>query len=219
MLFARGCIEIPSEDPSHIFQLLINPQNDSLFDETFIRGNMVREVYSTSAAMSIVWSAMNPGSMFDKRDFVYLQAVKKIPGMYVILRRSVNDEAAPPTLKYVRGHIWTSGYVIKETQDGCCITHISGVDYGGMVPTWMCNRKNQSSMDRLHGIKTFLERYDTDTDRSEALQKVSIFNQFYSVTRTARNSTDAAKIKECKELDSTFENWAKTLRVGPGLFN
>ena len=104
--------------------------------------------------------------------------------------------------------------LITETSSGCQVTHLCALDYGGMVPEWLANQYNRTLMHRLLGVQHFLKTFPSSTDRSDAIQKVMMFNNFYSGSKTARNSSLSEKCQANKSLDKVFMEWAGPLRDG-----
>ena len=116
-----------------------------------------------------------------------------------------------------RGHIWTSGMIITETDGGCQVCHLCALGYSGLVPEWMADRLNRRLLARLLGIKNFFRMFLTDSERAAAIQAVANFNSFYRSRPISQNATsisdcDPATVGEDEGIDAFFLDWAPKLR-------
>lgn len=78
---------------------------------------------------------------------------------FVVLCRSVEDDSVPHKAGFVRGDIWTTGYIIQSSKSALekssTVTYVCALDMRGMVPKFISNMLLQELPLKLSGIHKF----------------------------------------------------------------
>lgn len=177
---------------------------------------MVRNLDSTGTdSLSVCWSVMNLGFLFDKRDFVSVQVLKKIPEAKtcVVLQRAVSDPTAPEASPdYIRSHVWTSSYVVRPSsrQDHVLVDHIYAADLNGVLAQLLCS--NIVSR-RLNGLKSFVDKFPTEASRANMVGVIATFNEMQDPEPAPGEADDEA----CVQQDKQYTEWSHSLRGRSGI--
>jgi len=163
VLCVRGKMTIPAA-PDAIFSVVSDVAKGSKYDEFFINGRTVRNVSQKgTTSMLVNWAAFETGAaMFQARDFCFLQVNQQLnQDMFVVLCRSVEDENVPPKAGFVRGDIWTTGFIIQSSPStsslnvSSTVTYVCALDLQGMVPRFISNKLLEGLPMKLVGIYNF----------------------------------------------------------------
>jgi len=161
ILCVRGRITIPAV-PDKIFSVVSDVNKSTDYDKFFINGRSVRMVTQKgNTAMFVNWAAFQTGAaLFSDRDFCFLQVNKQMSqDMFVVLCRSVEDENVPAKDGFVRGDIWTTGFIIQGSpsslEASSSVTYVCALDLRGMVPKFISNMLLQELPLKLSGIHQF----------------------------------------------------------------
>lgn len=225
----HGKLEIEGITARQLFQVLINPHNMSLFDETFIRAKILDTFdCGSDLPLSVSWHAMKvtqgepqPGiqgsvlseleTFFTSRDFLYVQTLKKLSrSRFMILQKSVESEehvVCTSNAPYERGTVWVSAFILRPgsahgPRGSCIVEHLYGADLKGVLAEVVCA---DIVYRRLEGLQKFALRFKDDEARLAALNEVNTYNLDHQY--------DASGLNECKQLDDDYLEWSKTLRI------
>merc|ERR1719506_1253849 len=97
--------------------------------------------------------------MFSDRDFCFLQVNRQMSDdKFIVLCRSVEDEHVPDKQGFVRGDIWTCGYVIERCSEAdaprpeSTVTYVCALDLQGLVPKFISNILLEELPMKLAGV-------------------------------------------------------------------
>jgi hypothetical protein len=155
ILTFKGCTIIPST--AEIIRLfLIQMDQRKYWDPTFVEGNFEYEAESTARLVTNVYSAPWPVSY---RDFVCIasEAIRE-GGLFLAGIHSIEHKEFPDKDGYVRGTIYSSGFVIKpiDTEDGspqCRVWYTGTVDTAGWIPVAVANVVNSNQPMNLASLR------------------------------------------------------------------
>ena len=217
----HGKVEIEGITARQLFQVLINPHNMSIFDETFIRAKILDNLDSAGdQALSVCWHAMKIMSVVSEldtiltnRDFVYVQVLKKLSQskrscVHVILQRSVDcshdSVSYRGTEAYVRGTVWVSGFILKpgSSHKSCIVEHVYAANLDGVLAQFVCADMVSR---RLRGLKRFASTFQDDQSRLAILSEVTMYN--------LDHQSDTSEVEECKRIDDEYLTWSESLRA------
>jgi len=172
ILCVRGRAQIAAT-PEAIFAVVSDVSKAATYDKFFINGRTVRSVVQKgTTSMFVNWAAFQTGSaMFSDRDFCFLQVNQQInEKKFVVLCRSVEDENVPEKGGFVRGDIWTTGFIIESydaTGTSSVVTYVCALDLQGLVPKLISNILLTELPLKLSGIQRyFLRTEEADARRS-----------------------------------------------------
>merc|ERR1719217_812113 len=95
---------------------------------------------------------MDPGAVFDNRDFVCLQVLQTYSHKHIVMIRSANDPSVPEHPQYTRGHMWACNYVLTHrSPESCIVDHVYAADLDGMIAQMLCREVVSR---RLNGLRS-----------------------------------------------------------------
>uniref|UniRef100_A0A7S4U807 START domain-containing protein n=1 Tax=Paramoeba aestuarina TaxID=180227 RepID=A0A7S4U807_9EUKA len=156
ILTFKGCTVIPST--AEIIRLfLIQMDQRKYWDPTFVEGNFEYEAEVTARLVTNVYSAPWPVSY---RDFVCIasEALRE-DGLFLAGIHSIEHDEFPDRDGFVRGIIYSSGFVIKPiegTPDGlpqCRVWYTGTVDTAGWIPVAVANVVNSNQPQNLASLR------------------------------------------------------------------
>jgi hypothetical protein len=219
ILTFKGCTIIPTT-PEILRLWLIQMDQRSFWDPTFVGGSYELEAEVTSRVVYNIYSAPWPVSY---RDFVAVASeALRDDGLFVAGVHSIEHEDYPPKTEYVRGTIYSSGFVIKPlppTQEGvpqCRVWYTGTVDIAGWVPVYIANLVNCNQPMNLAALRTlivsvadmlmdiFVDLFRLETMNVETLREV------FTKNLEKHGHTNRPSI-----LYDAFRNYFLKKRIGP----
>jgi hypothetical protein len=158
ILTFKGCTVIPTT-PEILRLWLIQMDQRSFWDPTFVKGSYLLEPEVTARLAYYVYSAPWPVSY---RDFIVVSSESiRENGLYIAGAHSVDNPDFPAS-EYVRGTIYSSGFVVKpipSTEDGvpqCRVWYTGTVDTSGWIPTYVANLVNSQQPMNLATLRDLI---------------------------------------------------------------
>eukprot|EP00211_Chloroparvula_japonica_P005931 CAMPEP_0119143776 /NCGR_PEP_ID=MMETSP1310-20130426/34820_1 /TAXON_ID=464262 /ORGANISM="Genus nov. species nov., Strain RCC2339" /LENGTH=357 /DNA_ID=CAMNT_0007135439 /DNA_START=84 /DNA_END=1157 /DNA_ORIENTATION=+ len=219
LLTFRGFTVIPST-PEIIRLWLIQLDQRKYWDPTFEKASYELEAEVTARAAYNLYTAPWPVSW---RDFFVIgsESIRE-GGLFVAGVHSVEDDEFPPQEGYVRGTIYSSGFVIKPLppkEDGtpqCKVWYTGTVDPAGWLPTYVANLVGSEQPMNLGKLRDLIvDVADIIMDVFKVLFKEEEWTQ--NTIRAALDSTLAKYGYDDKPelLYDAFKNYYLGQRVGP----
>eukprot|EP00118_Oscarella_pearsei_P009823 m.57459 g.57459 ORF g.57459 m.57459 type:complete len:211 (+) comp34737_c0_seq3:2-634(+) len=135
--------ELSGIPPEDAFDLLTNYEVRQKWDDRLLRYQVLE---SNQDHDTIYWVLKLP-SPCDNREFVMRRTIKKEPGLYAALDRSVDHPKAPQKTGLVRGEILVFGGTVRpgEKDNSSRVMFLLQVDLKGKLPKGIVNYVMQSS--------------------------------------------------------------------------
>merc|ERR1719420_582295 len=130
--------QMPGLDPAVCYRMLNDHDYRRTWDEHMIDGFIIEMLDDSN---EIGYYAASVPSPLSNRDFVTHRTWRADDDKkeYIIFNKSVEHPKLPDKKGFVRGHSYTTGYLVRGTDEGCVFRYVTQSDPKGWIPKWLTN--------------------------------------------------------------------------------